>query len=87
MADPLTCDRCMSAPASLLLVLAKNARDQGKGLRSGERVLLLRCEACLRGELPVLERGGRVFTVLAVSARLDVLKRIDREAATAAGQE
>jgi len=71
MAEPLTCDRCMSAPASLLLVLAKAVRDNGKaakGLRSGERVLLLRCEACLRGELPVLERGGRAFTVLAVTS-------------------
>lgn len=68
MAEPLTCDRCMRAPASLLLVLAKAARDQGKSLRSGERVLLLRCEACLRGELPVLERGGRAFTVLAVTS-------------------
>jgi hypothetical protein len=68
MAEPLTCDRCMSAPASLLLVLAKAARDHGKGLRSGARVLLLRCEACLRGEVPVLERGGRAFTVLAVTS-------------------
>ena len=80
MAEPLTCDRCMSAPASLLLVLAKASRDQGKSLRSGARVLLLRCEACLRGDVPVLERGGRAFTVLAVSA-------IGSAAATAAGTE
>jgi hypothetical protein len=67
MAEPLTCDRCMSAPASLLLALAKDARDQGKSLRSGARVPLLRCEARLRGELPVLDRCGRAFTVLAVT--------------------
>lgn len=78
--QPLTCDRCMQAPASLLLLAAKDARDRRpkvKALRTGERLLRLLCAGCEGLERAVLERGGRVFTVLAVTA-------IDSEAATAA---
>lgn len=69
--SPLTCDRCMSAPASLLLVAAKDARDRrprAKALRAGERLLRLLCTGCADAERAILERGGRVFTILTVTA-------------------